>query len=184
MKLIGRVLSLIMLLAFFSVIVYTGVALLKNISLASVLVFSGIFLMFGFPTSYFLGGIIASFCGRKVIGQIISTNDFNGDDDGYNGGRVNYAYTDFNGKIRFGTIDCENKQSGKIILIRYLGFFHHATMIDEISQEEYDACELSNIDMEEIRILYKKYNKMFWTVTPLIFVLSMALIIIGAILIS
>lgn len=180
----SRILFMVMLLAFLGVIVYAGWGLLKDISLASVLVFSGILLMFGTPTIYFLGGVIASFCGRKVIGQVVTSKYFNGDADSQGGWQVNYVYIDNNGKMKFGTINSGHRQPTKMVLIRYLGFFHYAIMPQEISQEEYDAYEWSNIEMKEAELAYKKYNKRFWIFTPLMFVLSIVLIIIGAILIS
>ena len=181
---VSRALFMVMLLAFLGVIVYAGWALLKDVSLASILVFGGILIMFGTPTIYFLGGTIASFCGRKVIGQVVSSKYFSGDADSHGGWHVNYVYTDSNGKMKFGTINCGHRQPAKMVLVRYLGVFHYAIMPDEISQEEYDSYEWSNIEMEQAQNVYKKYNKMFWVVTPLMFVLSIILIIIGAILIS
>lgn len=180
----NRIMFIVMLLAFFGVIVYAGWALLKDISLASILVFGGILLMFGSPTIYFLGGAIASFCGHKVIGQVVSTKYFSGDVDSSGGWQVNYVYTDIKGKMRFGTINCGHRQPAKTVLVRYLGWFHWAKMQDEISQEEYDTYEWSNIEMNSAETAYKRYNKIFWIVTPLVFVLSIVLIIIGAILIT
>jgi len=180
----NRTLFMVMLLAFLGVIVYAGWALLKDISLASVLVFGGILIMFGTPTIYFLGGTIASFCGRKVIGQVVSSKYFSGNSDSHGGWHVNYVYTDSNGKLRFGTINCGDRQPSKMLLVRHWWIFHYAIMPDEISQEEYDTYEWQNIEMEQAQKSYKKYNKIFWIVTPLMFVLSIILIIIGAILIG
>ena len=180
----GRILYMTMLLAFFAVIIYAVVACVRNISVGAILIGIGILIMFGPPTIYFLLGVIASFCGHKVIAQVVSSQYFNGDAESHGGWQVGYAYTDLNGNLRFGTTNCGHRQPSKLLLVRCFGMFHYAQMVTEISQEEYNEYASSNIEMSEAEQKYKKHMKKFWITVPLMFAFSILLIIVGAILIS
>ena len=181
-----RILLLTLFLACFGVLIYTGTITLIPFSIGGLLIYLGILLMFGCPIIYYLGGVIVSFCGHKVIGQIISSH--------YSSGRINnsegptsrgwhstYAYIDKNSKYRFGRVKTA-KYPNKTILVRYWGMFKWASTENVITQEEYDQYDWSNIIMKDAEIKSKKYIKKFWFTSVLSFIISTLLIIIGGIM--
>ncbi|MBQ7798445.1 MAG: hypothetical protein IJ371_04910 [Clostridia bacterium] len=179
---VSRIVSACVLSAFLGMVLFAVIWLLKDISIASILVSAGLVLMFGTPTIYLLGGIIVSFCGRKVIGQVVTSQYFSGGTDDFGHWQVGYIYTDMNGKMKFGTITCGHRHPTKTVFVRHWKIFHHAEINEEITQEEYDTYEWSNIKIEEAEKLYKKHNKKFWIFAPLLFVVAIVLIIAGAVL--
>lgn len=170
------------MLVFFGIVIYGIIYLLRDISMASILVSAGLFLMFGSPTIYFFSVLIVSFCGRKVVGQVVSSQYFSGGTDNSGHWQVVYVYSDLNGKMKFGTLNCGDKRPIKSVLVRYWGIFNYASMLNDVSQEEYDTYKWSNVEMKEAEFAYKKYRKKDLIFTYSLLVLSIVLIIFGAVL--
>lgn len=180
-----RILLLAVFLAFFGVLIYIGTITLIPFSIGGLLIYLGILLMFGCHIIYYLGGVIVSFCGHKVIGQIISSHHSSGHIDGehstFSAWYSTYAYIDKNNKYRFGRIQTK-KYPDKTILVRYWGMFKWVSTENEITQEEYDKYDWSNIIIKDAEIKSKKYIKKFWFTSVFSFIISALLIIIGGIM--
>jgi len=175
---ISNVIVLIFMLPFLAVLIYASVCLLKDISFGKVLVLVGIYIMFGLPTIYFLGGVIASFCGRKTIAKIVSCK-CSGNRNMREEWQVGYAFRD-NYKIKFGTKQFRRKPTGTL-MVRTWWLFHDAVEVYEFAEDEYMQSDFDEIEIKEMEQEYQKHIKKFWTITPLCFFLSVVLILVGSV---
>lgn len=180
-----RILLLVVCLVCFGLLIYIGIKALIPFSIRGLLIYLGIILMFGNPTIYYLGSAIVSFCGHRVVGQVISSHYSSGhmslqsDDFGSSSGwHCTYAYIDKNNKCKIGRIKTA-KQPNKTLLIKYWGMFKWASTEVNISQEEYDKYAWSNIVIKEAELKAKKYIKKINITAILCFLISTIIIIIG-----
>lgn len=177
---IDRILLLIVFCTCFGILVYTGIRILNPFSIGRLLAYLGILLMFGSPLIYYLGGIISSFFGHRVIGKIITTHYGSSGSESRSWYSV-YSYIDKKGKYKFGMIKTY-KEPNKTILIRYFGNFNWANNETNISQEEYDQYDWSNINIKDAEIKSKKFIRNFWLGSITSFIIAAVLIIIGGII--
>lgn len=183
----SRILLLIGLLASLVFFVYIGSVALSY-GAGGLCVYIGALVIFIPTIIYYLGCVIASFRGHKVIGQIVSSKYSPGDYSSSlssdlpstpEGWYSTYVYLDKQNRYWFGSIATDKKPE-RTVLVRHFGMFHWASEIDGVSKEECDTYDWSNVVMEEAIVKSHNFSIAIWAVRILRFVIAMILFSMGA----
>jgi hypothetical protein len=173
-----KILLTIFLCAWLGALIYMGTIILNPFSLGRLLTYIGLFTMFGSSAIYYLGCVITSRYGDKIMGEFVSIQR-QGADDFYRK-LVIYSYIDKNGKYKFISFSISaNDTPNKTILLKCFGIFKWIDNETDIQQDDYYSYKLTHIDINEAKKKHKKFAKVLWRTLLLGFLLCSALITIG-----